>query len=241
MKAYGALRATEDKVIDPGGTFRADLVRIAPGRSITLSRLLTALSLSARLDWQAPQGAPDGEDDPTIYERFRRMNPHFALPPSRDDGVPANGDLRLSASAGSTPVRFFLPTGAADVLRRVGLDVIGDVFPFDEDTYLVEPDEITSVDRAYEALVEDVGRFGFSMGNKARLDRIVSQLQALAQQQPGSRYRQTQAKIARIHQNVWGTRSFRDLSGTVETLLTIIPQRRAAQAAADSARAQAGG
>ncbi len=94
------------------------------------------------------------------------------------------------------------------------------------------------MDREYARLVQETGRFGFSMANKARLDRIVSQLQALAEQNPDSRYRQTQAKIARIHQSVWGTRGFRDLAGTVETLLTIAPQRRAAEAAtADSVAA----
>lgn len=245
MKAYGALRATEGKTIDPAGTFRGDLVQIAPGRAITLDRLLTALGGAERLDWQVPARTPagtPGSNSLSLYERFRRLNPHFALPIGTGDGVPASGNLRLSSATGSTPVRFFLPTGSDDVLRRVGLDVVGDVFVFDEETYRVRPEDVTATDRAYERLVEDTGRFGFSVENKARLDRIAAQLQSLAQQYPGSRYRQTQAKIARIHQSVWGTRAFRELAGTVETFMTILPQRRAAEAAAaDSARAVAGG
>src|SRR5690606_40860238 len=41
MKAYGALRATEGKTIDPAERFRGDLVQLAAGRSTTLDRLLT--------------------------------------------------------------------------------------------------------------------------------------------------------------------------------------------------------
>jgi hypothetical protein len=240
MKAYGALRATEGKTIDPARSFRGILVQLAPGRTITLDRMLTALGGAERLDWQVPPGTPRAASL-SLYERFRLLNPHMALPAGSGDGVPAGGNLRLSDVAGSTPVRFFLPTGADEVLRRVGLDVIGEVFPFDEETYLVRPQDVTATDRAYAQLVEDTGRFGFSMANKARLDRLVAQLQALAQQYPDSRYRQTQAKIARIHQNVWGTRAYRDLAGTVETFMTIVPQRRAYEAAADSARAATGG
>ncbi|MDX1418701.1 MAG: hypothetical protein R3181_01935 [Rubricoccaceae bacterium] len=238
MKAYGALRATEGKTIDPAETFRGDLVQIAPGRSITLDRLLTALGGADRLEWDVPGDAEVASL--SLYERFRRMNPHFDLPTSSGD-VPPNGNLVLTETAGETPIQFFLPLGADDVLRRVGLDVIGEVFTFDENTYRVDADEITPVDRAYEQLVRDTGRFGFSMENKARLDRIATQLQTLAEQYPDSRYRQTQAKIARIHRGVWGTRAFRDLAGTVETLLTIVPERRAAELAADSARATSDG
>ncbi len=237
MKAYGALRATENKVINPARTVQVDRVQLKPDASVTLSRLLTALSQSdRRLDW-----GPLAPDSLSLYERFRRINPHIALPRSTGEGVPASGDLRLTATAADgDPVRFFLPPGADDVLRRVGLDVIGEVFPFNNRTFLVQPDEVTPADRAYDQLVRDIGRFGFSIANKRRLDDLVDQFEALAAQHPESRYRQTQAKIASIHRGLWNTRAFRDLAGTVETLLTIVPQRRAIEAQATPSDAGGG-
>src|SRR5690606_10540462 len=105
LKAYGALRATEGKTIDPAHTFKGDLVQIAAGRSITLDRLLTALGGAERLEWDVP--GEDDVDSLSLYERFRRMNPHFDLPSSSDGSVPANGNLNLTASAGNTTIRFF--------------------------------------------------------------------------------------------------------------------------------------
>ncbi len=232
MKAYGALRATEDQVVNPAGTVRAERVRLREGAVLPLSRMLTALAGADGLAWGP------AADDPSLYDRFRALNPHLALPAAgplaRGADVPARGDVRFTARAAGEPVRFFLPPGAADVLRRVGFDVFADVTPFDGQTFLVEPGELTDADRAYDRLVEDIGRFGFSTANKARLDALGSRMQALAVQNP-SRYRQTQAKIIRIHQSVWSTRAFRDLAGTAETLLSIVPQRRAQQQiAADS-------
>lgn len=110
------------------------------------------------------------------------------------------------------------------MLQRVGLDVVGTVTEFDEDTFLVDPSEITRTDRAYAKLVEDTGRFGFTRANQARMERIHDELQALASQSPDSRYRQTQAKIARIHRSIWRTASFRSLVATTETLLSVDPR-----------------
>ena len=115
-------------------------------------------------------------------------------------------DVRLTATADGKPVRLFLPTGASDYLRRAGYDFFTDVTAFDERTFAVDRSEITRTDRAYEDLVEDIGRFGFTAANRSRLDAIASQLQALAAADPGNRYRETQANIARIHQSVWRTR-----------------------------------
>ena len=159
-----------------------------------------------------------------MYEKVRAMNPHIDLPRGSGDGVPASGDLRLSASAGGEPVRFFLPVGSASVLRRVGLDVVGTVQTFDERTFLVDPAEVTSVDRAYAQLVRDAGDFGFTADTRRRMDRIHDQLQTLAERDPDSRYRQTQAKVARIHRSVWRTKNFRDLVATTETLMAADPR-----------------
>lgn len=218
LKAYGALRATEDQLIDPSLTIRAERVRLRPGETARLSQILSALEPHARrLTW----GPVEGE---TLYERFRDLNEHIDLPAASGDGVPASGDLRLSASVGSVPVRFFLPQGATSVLRRVGLDVIGEVDTFDERTFLLDEDEITPTDREYARLVADTGRFGFTRSAQQRLERIHDRLQALAAQNPDSRWRQTQAKVARIHRSVWRTRTLRDLVATTETLLSVDPR-----------------
>jgi hypothetical protein len=224
MKAYGSLRATEDEVVDPAETFRGERVRLRREAATTLSRMLETLDAAPRLSWGP------GNERGGLYERFRRLNPHIdlpAAPAATGFTVPANGDLRLTATADGKPVRFFLPTGAADFLRRAGLDLFAEVEPIDQNTFRVERGEITNVDRAYDDLVEDIGRFGFTTRNKARLDGLAAQMQALAAQHPESRYRQTQAFIIRIHQSVWNTRGFRDLAGTVDTFLSYLPQRRA--------------
>ena len=218
LKAYGSLRATEADLVEPGQSFRGELVRLRPGATARLSQVLAALAPhERRLTWGPVEGA-------SMYEKVRAMNPHIDLPRGSGDGVPASGDLRLSASAGGEPVRFFLPVGSASVLRRVGLDVVGTVQTFDERTFLVDPAEVTSVDRAYVQLVRDAGDFGFTADTRRRMDRIHDQLQTLAERNPDSRYRQTQAKIARIHRSVWRTKNFRDLVATTETLMAADPR-----------------
>jgi hypothetical protein len=237
MKAYGALRATENEVVDPEGTLRAERVQLRREAIVSLSRLLQLLQ-PADLDW-GEAGRRTG-----LYGRFRVLNPHIALPaaPLADSAnVPLNGDVRLSNTADGKPVRFFLPSGAADYLRRAGYDLFGNVTQFDERTFVVEPRTVTRVDRDYEALVEDIGRFGFTTANRARLDAIAGQLQALAAANPGNRYRETQAHIARIHQSLWRTRGFRDLASTVDTFLSYLPARRRAAESAGVAVDSVGG
>lgn len=216
LKAYGALRATEDRVVDPDETARGELVRLRAGATATLDQLLTALAPhTERIDWGPARGA-------SMYEKFRDLNPHLGLPLGLS-GVPAGGNLRFAARAGDVPVRFFLPLGSTAVLRRVGLDVVGTMQTFNEETYLVPESERTATDREYAALVEDTGRFGFTRANKARLAQIVLRLQSMAQQHPESRFRQTQAEIAEIHQGVWRTSGFDDLIATTETLFSTNP------------------
>ena len=213
LKAYGSLRATEDERIDPGTSRRVERVQVRPGASVSLGRILTALDgKDGRVTWD------DDLTELSLYERFRQLNPHIALPASPSGALAASGDVRFTATSGTSNVRFFLPDGATDVLRRVGLDVIGTVTEFDERTFLLDPSEKTGADLAYEKLVEDTGRFGFTRANQARMDRIHDDLQSLARQQPDSRYRQTQAKIARIHRSIWRTKAFRNLVATTEAL-----------------------
>ena len=216
LKAYGALRATENLTVDPDQAARGELVRLRPGATVTLDQLLTALAPhTERLDWGPARGA-------SMYEKFRDLNPHMGLPLGLS-GVPPAGNVRFASAVGNVPVRFFLPLGATDVLRRVGLDVVGTSQRFDETTYLPQDGDVTALDREYAALVEETGRFGFTRANKARLDRIVAGMQDAARRDPGSRYRQTQAEIARIHQGVWRTRAFDELVATTETLFSVNP------------------
>ena len=223
MKIYGALRATEDKLIDPERTLRVDRVQVRPNEMITLERILTTIGSNPRLNW-----GPD-TDALSPYERFRRINPHIHLPASLDGTVPNDGNLRLRSEADGKPVRFFLPDGGVELMERVGLDVFDNVFEFNEDTYLVDESEITRTDRDYDALVESIGQFGFNTRNERELERIYNRLIQLAQRNP-SRFRQTQVKIAAIHRSIWNTRVYRDLEATAETFLSIIPNRRAIQA-----------
>ena len=220
MKAYGALRATENKLIDPARMARVDRVQLRRGELITLDRILTALGGNSSINWGPDTGGL------SLYERFRLLNPHIDLPRDERGGVPRDGNLRFTATADGDPLRFFLPDGAVEVLRRVGYDFFGDVFEFNENTYLVDSNEISRTDRRYERLVQQAGRFGFTAANKRELNQIVGQLDALARRNP-TRYRQTQARVARLHQSIWNTRAFRDLMGTAQTLLSIVPNRRA--------------
>lgn len=220
MKAYGALRATEHRLVDPSRMVRVDRVQVRHGDLITLERILTVLGGNNSVNWGADT------EGLSLYERFRRINPHIDLPRDERGVIPIDGDLRFTATADGEPLRFFLPYGAVGILRRVGYDVFDNVFEFNEETYLVEESEITRTDRRYELLVQRIGRFGFTEANKYDLNEVAAQLEALAQRNP-TRYRQTQARVARIHRSIWNTSAFRDLAGTAETLLSIVPNRRA--------------
>src|SRR5690606_28302477 len=51
LKAYGALRATEDELVDPAETFRGERVQLRPAAATTLARLLETLAAAPRLNW----------------------------------------------------------------------------------------------------------------------------------------------------------------------------------------------
>lgn len=220
LSAYGALRAQDESEIDPARSVHAEMIQLKPGKTITLEALLTALEPhGSRLNW-----GPENDAD-NLYTRFRKINPHFDIPVSGGEGpvsVPAAGNVTLRATADGEPVRFFLPEGANDVLQRTGQDLIEPktFFPFNDETY---PDpnksgQKTAYDRAYDRLVEDTARFGFSTANNRRLNALYSKFQELAREDP-TPYRVAQLQIITIHRRVWGTRAFRDLAGTVQNVL----------------------
>jgi hypothetical protein len=202
--ALGTLRANEDAPVDPSRTIRAELVQVKPGQQAALSAILDALSDHA-LDWSIPLGAPEG----TLYQRFRRINPHFDLPGGLSPSPVS--DVILTHQAGGDDVRFFLPIGAAEALRRAGLDVVTVLRRYDESVFAPRPSEETVWDRQYAALVARAERFtGFTRAAQAELDFLYERFNDLAAQNP-TPYRIAQRNILRTHRMVWRTTGFERL------------------------------
>jgi hypothetical protein len=221
LSAYGALRAVDDKRIDPSHTLLTERVQLREGQTIALSDLLTLLEPhGARLEWGSDI------DHANLYERFRALNGHIALPRSGSEetvSVPAAGNVRLAAASGRFPVRFFLPYGATELLERIrpGLLDPARTFRFDDNTF-ADPavtGEKTQADYEYDELIRSISGFGFTSQNQNRLERLYRQFVQLAQANPNSEYRQAQLRIITIHRRVWHTVRFRDLAGTVQNVL----------------------
>ena len=198
---YGALRAVDELPIDTTMTLRAERVQLKPGQSVHLSDLLAALVESGvYLRWAR------GTASLGLYERFRRLNPHFDLPPAdTDGGVPPEGNVLLVHQVDEATVRFFLPLHASQVLAAQGLDVIDEAatFRFDHNTYRLPNDDVrTKWDRQYTDLIHDIGRFGFTEENRERLNKLASKFDALATADP-SHYRLMQRAIIKTHQRLW--------------------------------------
>ncbi len=207
--AYGALRAIDHEAVDPTQTIRAARVQLKPGTSVTLEQLLEALGAAdAPLDW-----GPD-MSGLSLYERFRKINPHIDLPESDDGTVPAAAPVRFVSSVGGKAVRFYRPLGAPTLLDDAGLDVIDDAatFRFDENTYAPPaPSERTRWDRAYDDLVADIARFGFTERNRDRLLVLHEQFERLAEENP-SPYRQAQLRIIETHRRLWLSNPWEELA-----------------------------
>lgn len=220
LAIYGALRAVEEKPIDPEMTLLTERVQLAAGQQISLQSLLELLEPhEGRLEWG------HGVDSGNAYERFRQLNPHIALPASGTDVqtlVPSGGNVRLSAVVGGNPVRFFLPYGATELLERIrpGLLNAQRTFRFNEDAFAnpAVTGEKLRVDYEYEELVRDIANFGFTRSNQNRLERLYHQMVELAQQNP-SQFRIAQLKIITIHRRVWQTRRFQELASAVQTVI----------------------
>jgi hypothetical protein len=220
LSAYGALRAVEEEPIDPDKTLRTERVQLNAGQQITLQELLQLLEPhEARLDWGY------GVDAGNPYERFRRLNTHIEIPASGNPDqllVPAAGNVRLTAAVGGSPLRFFVPYGASEVLERIrpGLLNSAYTFRFDENSFAnpAVTGEKTQADHDYDELVRDISNFGFTNSNRNRLERIYRQFVQLAQDD-ASLYRDAQLRIITIHRRVWQTRRFNELAATVENVI----------------------
>ena len=207
--AYGALRATEGLAIDPTRTIRADLVRLRAGERVALSTLLARLA-TADLNWNAADGV-------SRYEAFRAMNAHLTLPVSRAPGVPANGDVLLTAEAEGGPVRFFLPVGAAEALREAGSPILDAAATerFDERSADEMASEATAWDREYDAFVRRSSLLAaFTYANRERLEALATEFDMLYAASP-TRYRKEQLDVIRTHRMFWRTQAFEKLADAV--------------------------
>ncbi|MES3631026.1 MAG: hypothetical protein PPP56_12755 [Longimonas sp.] len=207
----GAMRAYNPNIIDPSYTQRAVRVQLAPRERTTLRDLLADLA-DERLDW-----GPDTYAS-SMYERFRHLNPHIQLPESADGSVPDRGNIVLTDRTGSTPVRFFLPLGAPDLLAASGRVALNDeaTFVFDESTYTHPVNGTrTEADRAYDRLVERIGAFGFTSENRRQLNRLYERFKELERENP-THYRQIQLSIIETHRRVWLSRPWREMARAAE-------------------------
>ncbi len=218
---YGSLRAVEAWPVDFSQTVVAERVQLKPGKSIYLGQLLRKLGTEdPRLSWS------DGLSRVGAYDRFRLLNPHFNLPTSQRPGVPVAGDVRLVSSIGGVPVRFFLPLGASEVLRDAGFDLLDlrQTERFDWNTYPDPLPEKTTWDHEYDALVQDIGLFGFTRENRARLQSLANQFERLAEAKP-TPFRLRQLDVIRIHKGVWQTSEWEHLASTTARATAGFPPR----------------
>ena len=210
---YGSLIATENEVIDTTRTLRTVRVELEPGAQTTLKTLLQALEAADRpLDWGS------GGARSSAYAGFRSINPHFDLPEAEDGGMPAAGNVRLVSSVDGKAVRFFLPLGTPDVLRKAGITALNDdaTFRFDRDTYGAASAQKTRWDERYDDLVRDIKSFGFTPSNRERLLTLHDKFIELANANP-SHYRRMQLDIIQTHRRIWLSNPWEELSE--ETML----------------------
>ncbi len=206
--ALGTLRANQDVEIDPSRSLRTELVQVMPGQQVLLSALLDRLA-PVDLDWRTPLGAPEG----TLYQRFRRFNPHFDLPAGLSPSLVS--DVILTPESDGAAVRFFLPIGAAEALRRSGLNALTVLRTYDEQVFAHNPAEETLWDRQYAALVDRAERLsGFTSANRSELSYLYERFSEMAAQNP-TPYRIAQRDIIRTHRMVWLTSGFEKLAQAV--------------------------
>ncbi len=233
---YGALKATEDVPVDTTQTFLAERVRVRSGETVFLSDLLEVLENDAAF-MSVNQARVERADGPKeLYNQFRDLNPHIQLPSFTPEGhVPPAGDIRLEATAGGSPVRFFLPLGAMDALARAGRNVIDESssFVFDRNSFgRPAPSEVTVYDRQYDELVDKAAKFGFTNANRVELLRLEDRFEELAEQNP-SHYRRMQLAVIRTHAQLWR-------SGPWDRLAAEVSARRDVQRVAAQPPAQLG-
>jgi hypothetical protein len=214
---FGALRATDDLEIDRSRTFRGDRVQLAAGQELFLSQLLSTLGAAGdQIEWPSAK-----EDSLSLYDRFRAINYHMSLPSGEGvDGVPITGDVKLTATSGGDPVRFFLPLGAVEALeagRAQPLFNSAATFRYDENTYSLDDREVTEWDRAYDELIEASAQFGFTYENRRRLIALKAQFERLYDENP-TFYRMVQLDAISTHAGMWRTGVWEKLADANEAV-----------------------
>lgn len=197
---YGSLKATDQLPIDTSQSFRGERVQMAAGQRIYLSALLRLFAES-----DVPLSWSQSADTLSLYDRFRAMNPHFDLPASPDNSVPARGDVLLTSRRDNVPVRFFLPLGATHVINGAGTVLLDEeaTFRFDETTYLrPSAEELTVWDRQYAELLRSIEHFGFSEEHRQRLRVLQDRFAHLAAETP-THFREVQLDIINTHLRLW--------------------------------------
>ncbi len=214
--AYGTLRANEDAEVDPARTMEVEEVRVRDGQRITLAEILRVLDRDD-VAWMSAPEMPRG----TVYQAFRRINTHLELPVGAT--VSGTTDLVFTPTSGDAAVRFFLPIGATETLRRAGIGALTVSRTLDASAFARDPSQETLYDRQYAALVRAASHLtGFTRENRAQLDGLVERFDALAEQNPTA-YRLGQREIARVHRSVWRTRAFDDLADAVALTIGTVP------------------
>lgn len=213
---YGSLRATDEVPVDPSKTIEAERVQLKEGSSLLLSQLVTKLEeVQDGLDW-----GPIASEE-SVLERFRALNPHIQVPKSESAAVNPRFDARFVAEANGAPVRFFLPLGATEALRRAGVDAFdpSKTFRFDETTFRPpSAAERTLWDRQYDQLVEDIRHFGFTPENRRSLYSLTERFRELAEAQP-THYRKMQLEVIETHKRIWQYGAFDQMASLVEATM----------------------
>jgi hypothetical protein len=178
---------------------RAELVTMRRGASITLVEVLEILK-NHDLDWTP-------YDSTSVYEAFRSFNSHIELPrPASSGRIPNGASLKLTNPSRTLSLRFFLPIGSTEILKKAGKNVFDEdaLRIFDDNTYAdpAETHQKSLLDWEYERLVGRIGRFGFTKEIRKRVSEIAEQMEKLAEAKP-TPYRRSQAIIAGMHQRLW--------------------------------------
>jgi len=217
---YGSLVARDDEPIQRRPAVRAVRVQVKPGASVSLRTLLEPLSSAVPpLEW-----GPTVEAS-SIYGRFRAFNPHLDLPPPADGDIPPAGNVQFLSSVDGKAVRFFLPLRAPEILRDAGVKALDSTATqrYDRSTFAPPtPDQVTTWDRKYQALIEDIEAFGFTRRNREQLFALHDRFEALAEQNP-SRFRQRQLAIIRTHRRLWRSGPWEDLADATERVMGRLP------------------
>lgn len=201
---FGSLEAVDGMRVDTSRTIEAARVQIEPGRSVSLRELLT-LSRSGPFAVER-------------YRQFRTLNPHIELPPVREERLPPDGNVELTAEVDGHGVHVFLPPDAPARIEALRPELLDEdaTRRYDEGTYRSDRYErrVTEWDRAYRDLVENVRRFGFTYDQREKLREIVAHFGELAEQR-STPYRQRQLAVAEIHERMWDSRPWRRLADVV--------------------------